>query len=367
MTTAVHTTRGPGAHPLLRAAKPLSRLALGLLVIVAMLAALLGILSATSGAAQTPEQMIVSPALPSSWSQVTDNPALNRIGTTIQQLDNNALGSSGHVQVATRFWESSDKSQLLAIILVDWPSNVSNLPKVLNAGIKNECVSLVGHDPSTIQSVANVPNGNIASCSSQGNSVLVEDTIRGHYTAMVESLGYGGPTLNRATMEATLASQYKKLPKGNSTLGTAVGVVIFLLILAGGVFGAVRLILRWRRRDRAVDAPNQPAAEWGDIWGGQSPPGYGQGYGTPTGVPTHTYAQPQGADSMWPGQAPAAYDPSASSHPAMVMDQAPGEPPARAVGWHDVDGDTYHRRYWDGQSWTSEMRWRGNEWVQTEG
>jgi hypothetical protein len=39
---------------------------------------------------------------------------------------------------------------------------------------------------------------------------------------------------------------------------------------------------------------------------------------------------------------------------------APTSPP----GWHQVSGNPYERRYWDGTTWTGQMRWNGNAWVQ---
>lgn len=38
-------------------------------------------------------------------------------------------------------------------------------------------------------------------------------------------------------------------------------------------------------------------------------------------------------------------------------------PAASPVGWHEVPGDQYRQRYWDGTSWTQEIRWDGAAWV----
>jgi hypothetical protein len=42
---------------------------------------------------------------------------------------------------------------------------------------------------------------------------------------------------------------------------------------------------------------------------------------------------------------------------------AQGAPPPPTAGWHPVNGDQTHLRYWDGNSWTAERKWDGSEWI----
>ncbi len=39
------------------------------------------------------------------------------------------------------------------------------------------------------------------------------------------------------------------------------------------------------------------------------------------------------------------------------------EPPPPTPGWHPVDGDQTHLRYWDGQAWAAERNWDGSNWI----
>lgn len=341
---------------------PLRKLA----VMIALLASLV-MWPATAGAAQPVSSLIVSPTLPSGWHLVTNNVALNQISQAIQKADNNDL-SGGSAHLAIRWWASgsfsptSSTGQVIAITVTDWPSGVGNLSQALLAGLKNDCLAISGQDPTGITPVANVPNSHIESCGGGGTQLVAASAPRGHYSAMVESIGINSPPLGSPYVQTILTAQYKKLPNHVSVAYAIIGIVIILLILAAIIFGLIKLVSRLRRRGQTP-----PHVDFGSFDGYGSPVshnGFGQetGYGlplSPSMQPTpHMYAQPQGGELVW--QTPTAAG-EVYQNNLMAGTEAMMQPPE--VGWHDVDGDQYHRRYWDGTGWTSEIRWNGSDWV----
>jgi len=336
-------------------------------ILISLLAALV-MWPATAGAAQPVSSLIVSPVLPPGWHLVTNNVALNQISQAIQKADNNDL-SGGSAHLAIRWWTSgsfsptSSTGQVIAITVTDWPSNIGNLSQALLAGLKNDCLAISGQDPTGITPVANVPNGHIESCSGGGTQLVAASAPRGHYSAMVESIGINSPPLGSPYVRTILTAQYKKLPNHTSVVDAIIGILIILFILAVVIFLIIKLVSRFRRRGQTppyTDSGSPDGYGFPVSNGWEQPAGYGLPL-SPSMQPTpHMYAQPQGGDPMW--QIPST---AGEIHQNNLMTDTVAMVEPQEAGWYDVDGDQYHRCYWDGTGWTSEIRWNGSDWVQT--
>jgi hypothetical protein len=288
--------------------------------------------------------------------QETETAAVQAIVDRIQKIDTNAA-RGGTVQVAARLWRSPDAAtDLFAITLSRWPSNIDNMDDVTRVALNDECVSVAGHNPDSVTTVPGLDGSLAAICSSTGsprNELTVVAAHRGGYVEFAEGIGVGTTPVDLANVGAVASRQFRLLPApATGTAAAVIGVIVLGAFAGGAVILAVWLV-RYRRNRRS------------------SGTGTGTGMAAGTALDEHLNwaVAPSGtAPSGWPvsaGGAPPGVAPPAGV--ARWPDAAPAGPSTEGVasppGWYPVTGDAALRRYWDGGRWTATVRWDGRGWV----
>jgi hypothetical protein len=316
---------------------------LGAIVVTAAL--LLGWTATPASAAGTPNlaRLIIANPEPG-WPQDSST-TVQPIVARLEKVDSNAVNGEA-VPVAAKVWHSPGHDQLLAITLIQWPSNLGNLTNLAHTALSDECVAVSGNDPGSIESVPNL-SGSLASvCSSSqtGSQLAVADDIKGNDMEMVESIGVkGAPTLGLATVGTIASTQFAALPAPpTQTSGVIAGTVGALLTIGVAVLIVV-LVGRMVRRRRA--APNAtPQA--------LSNPALALITGTPPdGMPGWNVTSGDG--------------PRPPQLPPLDAVLAPTLPRTGTsfVGWHPDDHDPSVQRYWDGYGWSVRVHWNGSAWI----
>jgi hypothetical protein len=293
--------------------------------------------------------------------------SLQAIVARLQKIDTNAAQGQS-VEVAAKLWRSPDDKQLLGITLSKWPSDIGNLDQAAKAGLNDECVSVTGNDPGSVEEAPGIAGSYAGVCpasSPTGNSLAVVVVRKGDYVALVEDIGVGTSPLGLSEIESVASRQNALLPAPAASAAPAIAGVLGLLV----VFGLIALFVTRSRRSHkgrhtaSRQAPLSPTPYWQTP--PPPPPGSGQGLPPPWPAPAAVPGD-EGAFSSSGPRAPTTLEGVAYS-PVPSVAPSPERPSeavtGKFVGWHGEKGDQSVLRYWDGSSWSARKQWDGTAWV----
>ncbi|HLG66428.1 MAG TPA: hypothetical protein VKV36_00985 [Acidimicrobiales bacterium] len=286
------------------------------------------------------------------WTQATDSASVQQIVDRLEKLDSNAVQGE-QVRVAAELWRSPGATDILAITVIMWPSNV-DVDQVMRTGLDDECVTTTGQNPPSVSPVAALGGSLGTRCAAQQGAAVqlaVVTAHRGPDVEMVESIGLGGTApLSLRTLGDVAARQYQALPAPPASTGPIVGGVIIAAVAAGLLAIALRARAARRRSRMAVAG----LGNWAPPLPGQATAA-GSGPGAPVGPALLSAAgAPPGRAGPHVPHSPDTPPPSGTGAAARA---------ALAIGWHQEGEDPYHQRYWDGSAWTARIHWDGSSWV----
>ncbi|MDA8379311.1 MAG: hypothetical protein M0020_00505 [Actinomycetota bacterium] len=319
-------------------------------------------------------------------------------------------------------WASPTTGEALLILIFRMPNTIPNPGQRSKTAADAECATATG----TVSSTASVPSvsGSTEIVCASGSGVTMHAIwfIRNNtlvnltYVSLSSASALGSSSSRLAAIaareNAAVPSSGIDPPSTGLGVGILIGIGVGVLLI---VVGIILFSVRRSRRSLALAPAPAPGAMAGDPWGPQGT-GWGSvpvgtwsvpatGTGVPESSPVGQPGVPLGATQSGPlpfqgsgSQAPAIGSlPSfetvmgrlTSDDEVAQVETAPGgkettptagggtsESPApagdavpdaeRPVGWHPVEGDPQHQRYWDGTTWTSTIRWDGAAWIDSE-
>ena len=348
--------------------------------------------SAASGAAGNTSvgRDIVPNPLPG-WNAVSPT-VLDPLAARLQQTESDLTGRQA--LVAIEGWANTDHTGSLVVLLVRFGGALREPGLAARTAALDGCAGATGQRALSTTTVPSIAGSTEAICAFGGTTYdgAVVAWLKGDVLADVQ--GIGGQALTTSQIVAIAERQDRALPgtfvaasdTSRLVLRSLLGLVALLALVA-----AVVLVVRYLRRP--ASAPEAPperfdwtASQYPDVspYPGVPPSVRDDGVLPPADIPPFAPPIPATRDPIpvpelelvtpaasSPAPIPIAPSrtttPSAGPSPMAVPSLTAPDPVATAVpvavGWHPVDGDATHLRFWDGRGWAARLRWTGTEWM----
>lgn len=297
------------------------------------------------------------------WNAVSPV-VLDPLAARLQQTESNL--TRRQALVAIDGWTNAEHTGSLVVLLVQFGGALQGPRQATRAAALDGCASATGQRALSTTTVPSIAGSTEAICTVGGSTYdgAVVTWLQGDVLADVQ--GIGGQALTTSQIVAIAQRQDRELSsslmatagKSRLIVRSALAAVALLALVAAGV-----LVVRYLRRPAPAPEPlparfDWTASQYPDVspYPGVPPSGP-DGRGPPqAGIPPFTtpHIVPRG-----PIPVPELLlVPSTTSAPATTA------PATVAVGWHPIDGDAAHVRFWDGRQWTTRLRWTGTAWTE---
>lgn len=354
--------------------------------------------SGTSGAAGN--TAVGSDILPNpvpGWNAVSPT-VLDPLAARLQRTESDLTGRQA--LVAIEGWANADHTGSLVVLLVRFGGALQDPDLAARTAALDGCAGATGQRALSTTTVPSIAGSTEAICAFGGTTYdgAVVAWLKGDVLADVQ--GIGGHALTTSQIVAIAERQDRALPE--AAVATSDTVLLLLRSLLGlvallAIIAAAVLVVRYLRRP----APAPEAQPLRFDWTSSQYPDVSPYPGVPPSGPEGDLPAPADIPPFIPPRtvtrdpipvpeleivpaalsslaalstaalsatAPSTIAPSTARPPIAVPSLAVPTPiiPAAPVaeGWHPVNGDTTHVRFWDGHRWTASLRWTGAEWTE---
>jgi len=350
--------------------------------------------SGAAGSAAVARDIVPNPV--PGWNAVSPV-VLDPLAARLQRTESGLTGRQA--QVAIEGWTNTNHTGSLVVLLVRFGGALQDPGRAARTAALDGCASATGQRAVSTAAVPSIAGSTEAICAFGGTTYdgAVVTWLRGDVLADVQ--GIGGQALTTTQIVAIAKRQDRALPAPLvATVDTSRLILRSLLALAAllALVAATVLVVRYLRRP--APALESPPARFD--WTASQYPDVSPYPGVPPSAPDGHVLPPADIPPFAPPRAvtrapipvpelqlaPAAVPslttspiaapptaacpiavPALAASPIAVPSTAAPTPIAVAlpvaVGWHPVDGDAAHVRFWDGRRWSARLRWTGTEWI----